>query len=368
MATNRIPPSPRGRERGAILAFTGMALLTLVGMTVVGVDLARLAFTATEVQTVAEVAATAYAREWINQNQQGLTGACTGNPVDPCGTAALQVIDGNRINGQQATNTNIASYELGAYDFASFGPFRPGATSTGGQDVPAVRANATATVNNFFAAMVGAPTSVVTKSAVATLTCRSDEAPIPLAVGDCAFGGFDGPEDCEDLPLLSQQNVHLDNSCWTNLGNGPSGVPASTIRNWIHAACGLSDGPNPPTVSVGDTVDVNTGGKVPGCTALQDCWDAGLKTFIVPVIPCVGGVVACESSAQRTTISGFAKIELSSRPICSPSEGTCMCAGNVPCPPAENKCVQLHAICASNPGGGGGGNCSFGLMSVAMVE
>ena len=86
------------RERGGILAFTGMALLTLIGMTVVGVDLGRLAFTATEVQTVAEVAATGYAHAWL----KGISspGGDPGNSA--CAADALAVIDDNRIDGRQA--------------------------------------------------------------------------------------------------------------------------------------------------------------------------------------------------------------------------------------------------------------------------
>jgi hypothetical protein len=354
------------RERGAILAFTGMALLTLVGMTVVGVDLGRLAFTATEVQTVAEVAVTAYAHEWVNQGRAGTPGACTASKSDVCGTAALAVIDGNRIDAQTATNTNITSYEFGAYDFATFGPFRAGATpAAGGKDVQAVRANATATVNNFFAALFGGSSSTVNKNAVATLSCAPTEHPIPLAIGDCTFGGFTGPGDCANLPILTQQGVHLDNSCWTDLGDS-GGVSTSELVDWIHYSCGLPGGAQSPGVDAGDVIGVNTGTKTPGCGAIQDCWDAGLKTFTVPIIPCAD-VLSCESGSKNPTVSGFAKIELEARPICKPSEGTCMCNG-VPCPSNLNHCMTIHAICDSDPGQGGGGNCKFGLMGVAMVE
>jgi hypothetical protein len=30
--------------------------------------------------------------------------------------------------------------------------------------------------------------------------------------------------------------------------------------------------------------------------------------------------------------------------------------------------MTIHSICDSDPGQGGGGNCKFGLMGVAMVE
>src|SRR5262245_22083282 len=87
------------RERGGYLAFTGMALLTLIRMTVVGVDLGRLAFTATEVQTVAEVAATGYAHAWL----KGISSPSGGDPGDSaCAADALGVVDANRIDGKDA--------------------------------------------------------------------------------------------------------------------------------------------------------------------------------------------------------------------------------------------------------------------------
>ena len=136
------------RERGAILAFTGIVLMTLVGMTVVGVDIGRLAFTATEVQTVAEVAATGYARSWLN----GL--AAGDDPSDAtCAAEALQVVDGNSIDGQAAAPGNIEGYERGFFDFDTHGPFS--ASVPGGETANAVRATATTTVSNFFGALFG---------------------------------------------------------------------------------------------------------------------------------------------------------------------------------------------------------------------
>ena len=123
-----------------ILAFTGIALLTLVGMTVVGVDLGRLAFTATEVQAVAEVAATGYAHAWIK--------GTTTNGTDPgdgtCQTEALTVVDANRIDGKVANAGNIESYERGFYDYDTSGPFTTAVPN--GESSNAVRATASVPV------------------------------------------------------------------------------------------------------------------------------------------------------------------------------------------------------------------------------
>jgi hypothetical protein len=338
--TNRQDAHPR--ERGSILAFTGIALLTLVGMTVVGVDLGRLAFTATEVQAVAEVAATGYAHAWL----RGLsTGTDPGDGT--CAAEALTVVDGNRIDTKKAAAKNIEGYERGFYDFDTDGPFTTAVPA--GQSANAVRATGTATVNNFFAALFAAPKSTVRKTAVATLTCGTRAQPFPMIIQDCLFGGFDGPEDCPNLPALTQQNVHEEDSCFTSL----SGSSASTgrISDLIAQACcpggpGTCDLPaDYPSVSQGEDVKV-INGQSSMLKALQTCWDNGYREFLVPITPCGA---ACN---QTNVISGFANMTLSERPVASGSP----------------KYVALSSFCnASDEVDGRGGNC-YGAFKVAMVE
>jgi hypothetical protein len=329
------------RERGAILAFTGIILMTLVGMTVVGVDLGRVAFTATEVQTVAEVAATGYAHSWL----QGL--ATSGDPGDgTCAAEALQVVDGNSIDGQLASASNIEGYERGFYNFDTNGPFS-GAVP-GGETANAVRATATDTINNFFGAIFGTPQTTVRKTAVASLTCGSRAQTLPLIVQDCQFGGFDGPDDCPNLPQLSQQNIARDNSCWTSLGS--SSANTNDIRALIDAQC-CATGPgtcnlaNYPTVREGQDVTVMNGQSVL-ITSLQRCWDNGFREFVVPITPC--GTM-CN---QTNRISGFAAIRLLARPIAQ----------------GANSQFTLASFCNTDPTQGVGGNCDFGNFKVAMVE
>src|SRR3990172_3331925 len=89
-------------QRGAIVALTGFFMVTLVAMAVVGVDLGRLALTPTEVQTVAEAAATAYAT------------AVQRDSASPA-SDAFEVVAGNSIDGAVAAAGNIASFEVGNY-------------------------------------------------------------------------------------------------------------------------------------------------------------------------------------------------------------------------------------------------------------
>jgi hypothetical protein len=224
-------------ERGAILAFTGIAVMTLVAMAVVGVDLGRLAFTATEVQTVAESAATAYAVAMQRDRP---------NPASD----AYQVVAGNSIDGTAATPTNIASFEVGNYSAATQ-TFVPGAEPNN-----AVRATGTATVNNFFAAIVGDTQSTVQKTATAAIGCPTHgRMVLPIVVGECEFAAFESSNDCSDLPELFQQPG--DNSCWSTLLQNPGGG-AETTKSYLPTTCchdGECGGGVPaPSVSIGDVL------------------------------------------------------------------------------------------------------------------
>ena len=178
-------------ERGIVTALAGALLLTLIATVVVGVDVGRVAFTASEVQTVADAAATAYARSML-ANQMG----AAENPA----AAALSIAAGNRIDGRPASEANLGSYVEGAWSFdgRSFTP--------GGTPANAVRATATTTVDNFFAAIAGDTRSSVTKTAVAAVGCPSSARPVlPIAVGECEFEQFQTSGECTDLPVLRQQ-------------------------------------------------------------------------------------------------------------------------------------------------------------------
>jgi hypothetical protein len=338
----------RPRQRGAFLAFTGMALLTLVGMTVVGVDLGRLAFTATEVQTVAEVAATGYAHAWLEGIKNG--GADPGDGA--CAADALRVVRGNRIDAKQAANANIERYERGFYDPDTSGPFTTGVPA--GKTPNAVRATATTTVDNFFASVFGAPKSVVRKTAVATVTCGNRAKPLPLIVQDCSFGGFDGPDECAELPRLTQQNVHVENTCWTSLSSSDSagvGRPEDGVRSLIEQYC-CSAGPGNcpvspdyPEVSEGQDIRVMNG-QASLLKAMQQCWDNGFREFLVPI-------TRCGTSCSRTNeVSGFANFKLTARPTTT----------------GPDKSMSISAFCNANPEIGGWGGTCRGDYKVAMVE
>jgi len=323
-------------ERGAIVALTGILMLALVSMTVVGVDLARLAFTATEVQTVADTAACAYAS------------AMQRDRVDPA-TDALEVVAGNSIDGAAAAPGNIASFELGNYSAETL------TFVSGGEPRNAVKARATATVTNFFAGLFGDLQSSVEKDATAAIGCpEHGRVVLPIVVGECEFAAFESSEDCSDLPQLFQQPG--DNSCWSTLLQEPGGG-AATTKSYLPTSCchGTECGgglPGPP-VAIGDTLFHQNGQATSVMHLLEDCVEAdGLTDYVVAIVECDGNLTNCVGASK---VVGFASVRVTN----VQDQGT-------------EKTLDLEFFC--NDTGDLVGDISgfsddcFGASSVAMVQ
>ena len=335
---------PRGlaghrRERGAIAALAGIFMLMLAGITVVGVDVGRLAFTASEVQTVADAGAIAYAKEMLTQNTSGTTN------IGLRQARAYEVIAGNNIDGAAAAPVNITSFEEGAWDFGS------NQFSAGGSPPNAVRANATATVSNFFAGLFGDPTTTVDKNAIAALGCSCRDRPVlPLAVGDCNFDAFQNSGDCADLPHLQQQPNAADNSCWTNLSPS-SGGGSAFVKSILPTQCcqgGDCGGGEPgPSVSKGDQIWLQNGQANDLMHILQDCVQhEGITDFVVPIVDC-DTTSDCTHTGE---VVGFASVRIS----------------NV-VDQGQTKTVDLEFFCDDS--GGQPDDCEcFGRQGVAMVK
>jgi Flp pilus assembly protein TadG len=249
-------------ERGIALFSVGVAIFALLALTAVGVDVGRIAFTATEVQNTADIAATAAAKSLI-QNQSAQAGA----------DAALAQ---NSVDGNVATG-NLVSLETGSYD-PTTRTFTPGGTPTG-----AVRANASATVTNIVASMIGHPSSTVSRSAIATFTSTGSGTPeLPLAIGDGLF-----PSDCEgpdcSLPQLIQVPSPDDNTGWTGFFDGAS---SNTIGDFFPEEClpSGSTAEDVPTVEVGDSITLNNGQTTPLLEAIACMVNAGTNEFVIPVV------------------------------------------------------------------------------------
>jgi hypothetical protein len=93
----------RDRERGVALFAVAIFMLVILGFTAVGIDVARLAHIATEVQSVADTAATAGALE--------LAKSSAGPNANIGITAAKLIGHKNTMNGTLAPNANIVADE-----------------------------------------------------------------------------------------------------------------------------------------------------------------------------------------------------------------------------------------------------------------
>lgn len=332
------------RERGAIAAFAGIILMTLVGMTVVGVDLGRLAFTASEVQTIADAGANAYAKCWL------IDGANPGACATPGAreTKALEVVAGNLVDGSAAETANVSFTEgTWDYDTSTFG-------GPGAEGEQAVRADGTATVSNFFASLFGAPETTVEKSAIAAFSCPSGARPFPIAVGDCMFEDFQSSGDCSDLPRLFQQP--RDNSCWTSFTS-----QGGNISDFLPPACcqgGNCGGGEPsPSIGVGTEIDLDNGQINVLNHIMEDCVELclddpskcdALTKFVIPIVECNADLLNCSGSS---TVVGFASIQI----VDVLDQG-------------KDKALVLSAFCNTDAAVEGSGGECLGTENVALVQ
>jgi hypothetical protein len=275
-------------SRGAALAAVAISLGALLSITVVGVDVGRLAHTAGEVQTVAQVAAAA-----------GVMSLLTGATAATARQQAQAVVAQNRVAGAPATIAD-ANLDLGQYDLQA------GTLSSGAVPPSAVRAQASATVRNLVAGYFGGSflNATLTRTATATFVgLARGAATLPLAIGDCDFPALStcfGNPSC--LPQLTQAPNTTNNTGWTSFFQpNPSN---STVGVYFPAACGGSVAP--PIVQLGDSINLNNGQVDPLLKSLKDCLTANITQFLIPVVSCAGNFNG------SSTVTGFATIVIDS--------------------------------------------------------
>jgi hypothetical protein len=327
-------------------------LLTFFGLTVVGVDIGRLAFTAAEVQTVADAAATAGAKAILDER-------------DP-DTDARLVASMNKMDGT-ATASQDLDVRIGRWDFDTSCPTPDtalcGCAFTEG-DTPTnvVCAVANRQVTNIWASILGSPATRVTKRAVAAVgpPCSGRPA-LPLALGDCP-GMF--PEDCMDdacMPTRTHDST-VDNSAWTGFTDGAS---QSTILDFFPAPCG--GGVESPLISEGDPINITNGQLTPLYNAVQClvCQEH-MTEFLVPVIECPNG-----NFTQSKAVTGFATVTIERIRFTGSSGGEWRGPATQPDWCAQQgtpDAIEWHSVIRTDPGGGGVGCRNAGTYAVAMVE
>ncbi len=369
-------------ERGVGLISTVVVITALLAITVIGVGIARHSFTATEVQTVAEAAATAGAVALLNG----------GNDSTARNQGQL-VAEQNYVEGNLATPSMIPLNQIEPGNFSN------GSFSAGLTPFNAVRATANATVSNMFSPLSFAFVSgggfsssgqyTVTKRAAAAFSGLGSAQPaLPIALCAACF-----PPNCFDstcLPTLTSVPSTTNTVAWTGFTSGSS---TSTIESFVPAACDNKGGSTPPTLTAGDsnsgtTIQLNNGssgsnrpddvrcmvcnlGMCSGaaCTTDADCpnptGNTGVQCVnqrcacLVPVFQCpiCGGPLN-----QSAPVVGFAAIVVDSF-NCNNSPPPVQCGGQCQ---GHAQSINLSArFGADITGPPGGGN--FGIGFIVLV-
>lgn len=322
-----------GNERGGVvLGFMGIALLVFMGLAVVAIDFGHLGLSTNEVQIVADTAATAGARA-LQKNYYGAS-------EDPVAVAQAVVAENHLDDG--AATISASDVEVGTYDWQTQ------SFSAGGASPNAVRATGRATVANMIAGILGAPTTDVERDAIAAYGGNGSARPVcPITIGICEFTQYQTSQNCSDLPELSQVPSPEDTSGWTSLG--PFAASASQAIAYLPVACG-GGGETPPTVRVGDMINVLNGQANSVLQTIRDCWQQGLLTeCVIPIID-----VPCGTQFnQAQPVVAFATFR-----VTSVSTGNSM--GN-------GMGIGMDGICMTDEPGAPGGP-DLGTTTMALVN
>src|SRR5438874_4778844 len=134
-------------------------------LTVVGIDIGHLGTSATEVQTVADIAAAAGARNLMK-----------GGSANTAKTEAINVVAKNKVDGQLFTmaagDVHVGTYINGVFNETSINP-------------SAIRATPSITVNNVVPGRIAMETSTIQKDALASFQGISKAQPtLPVVLGE----------------------------------------------------------------------------------------------------------------------------------------------------------------------------------------
>jgi hypothetical protein len=298
-----------GRERnrtsqdGAALVYVALFLAVVLGATAIGVDVARLAHTATEVQTIADASA-----------RSGALALAEAGGTPGVGITRAHLIGGkNHMDGAEALPSDLlvdeGTFDVATREFECCTNNSPCCTGGSWGDQTCVAgtncaqrsaalAIPVANVSNIFAGLFdfmqgGKFTSteetpsnantLVRKLAVATAVgpgggcepppeciddpswtcyCANGVAPcLPIAAPSCQFPPACTGAECQ-LPALQVSNNTTDTAAWTVFQANPAN--ANRIRDFLDPGTGICDAPGPGTTIPpqdvsGSDIDVTNG-------------------------------------------------------------------------------------------------------------
>ena len=327
----------RRGQRGVALAVVAIGLTVMLGFCVLAVELGHLGVSTSEVQIVADSAATAAARSLLRNK---LTGGLEAPLAAAATVAAENTVDGQPLSRARVVVTEgVFSPATGSFTATSFSP-------------NAARAVARATLPSGLAAILGQRPSRVRRTAIAAYggTCTAQTA-LPIALGSCLFRRYQRRQNCSRLPSLANVPDAANNSCWTSLE--PGSADASQASSFLPSECcsGRSCGGGQP-------VQLQTGSQINGLTGQDDvllgiirnCYDQGIREFVVPVINC-GSNPGGGNGCGQSQVVGFATVRVDSVTPSGPNEG-----------------MNLTTLCSDDDPGGGIGCSNYGRQTVALVR
>ncbi len=320
--------SHRRHQRGSILAFAGLTIVPVAfGLIVLAVDVARIAFTASEVQALADSTALAGALA-VSRGQDAVQAAQ--------GNAVTNFVDG------RAASIATADVQVGVYTPAT------GVFVQTNVAANAVRTTPHVTVNTILASIYSrTPTQALTKTAIAMFKPLTNSYPVlPIVVGQCNFQQFLNTNDCSTLPTLSQVPNGADNSAWTSLSPTTS-ASSSNVGALLPASCGGSGAP-PPELTINESIQITNGQATQSTLGnIANCVAAGMDTFVIPIVPCT------PNYNQALPIQGFATIRITRVETSGSAKG-----------------LYLSAICATSGTtvGSGSAGTNFGTGLVRLVS
>jgi len=304
----------------------GQAFITLAlwltgaffALTVVGIDLGHLGTSATELQTVADIAAAAGARNLLK-----------GGTASTAKSDAVNVVDKNKVDGQlfamSQSDVHVGTYINGVFTETNVTP-------------SAVLASPSVTVNNVVAGLIGMKTATLQKQAIAAFQGISSAQPsLPIVLGDCLFPEIDQCFSNSCMPSDTEFPKDTEpRTAWTTFSGGNA---TGEIIQWLPTSCG-GGGRTIPTYSVGDTVSVVTGAHGSAMHDLVCMYNSGQRQYMIPIVKCNG-------NSLTTTVTGFATLVMDSA--------------------TDNKGIDWHTISIEVDGAplaGGCAKCGSGKMAL----
>jgi hypothetical protein len=321
-------------QRGISLVAVGIWMTAFFALTAVGMDVARIAYTASEVQSASDVAALAGARAIVD----GLNEQTAADTILGSGGSSPNI-----INGQSAyAGSTSRNVQRGTLDNA--GNF----TAVGaGAAANAVQATVVAPVENLFTGIFGAAngTTTITKISTAAFVGISETAPsLPMTIANGCFNTGGANCSAGNCPALNAQTNDAGFTSFFDNANQPN------TERYLPPACrhpaGTGTATSPPLVRVNDTLQLNNG-------SVNNLFDdiqcmvctMNMTEFVVPVIQ-----KACGANFNQTAlVVGFAKVTV---------DRTTYCAGS-----STNVILQSVRE-ADHPGNTAGGctTCGYGQV------